>query len=94
MCNRYLTGVQGFRLEFVFAKNPFFTNEVLAKEYHFAAGTDGDSTHYLDHTTVAQPIAWIAGKDLTKRQVKRTVVARRTGALCLASRVSSSLTPS
>lgn len=63
--------VPGFRLEFEFAQNEFFTNKVLTKSYFYQqqAGYGGDFIY--DHAE-GMDIAWNEDKDLTmKIETKR-----------------------
>lgn len=54
----------GFRLEFEFSENPYFTNKVLTKTYYYQdqAGYGGDFVY--DHAEGTE-INWIKDKDLT-----------------------------
>jgi nucleosome assembly protein 1-like 1 len=56
--------VPGFRIEFEFAENDFFTDKVLTKSYYYQqqAGYGGDFIY--DHAEGAE-IHWKEGKDLT-----------------------------
>lgn len=75
---RFLTDVRlsyldvpGFRIEFEFAENEFFTNKVLTKSYFYQqqAGYGGDFIY--DHAE-GMDIEWKEGKDLTvKIETKR-----------------------
>jgi len=75
---RFLTDVRlsyldvpGFRIEFEFAENEFFTNKVLTKSYFYQqqAGYGGDFIY--DHAE-GMDIQWKEGKDLTvKIETKR-----------------------
>jgi nucleosome assembly protein 1-like 1 len=75
---RFLTDVRlsyldvpGFRIEFEFAENEFFTNKVLTKSYFYQqqAGYGGDFIY--DHAE-GMDIQWNEGKDLTvKIETKR-----------------------
>lgn len=63
--------VPGFRIEFEFADNEFFTNKVLTKSYYYQqqAGYGGDFIY--DHAE-GMDIQWNDGKDLTvKIETKR-----------------------
>lgn len=63
--------VPGFRIEFEFAENEFFTNKVLTKAYYYQqqAGYGGDFIY--DHAE-GMDIQWNDGKDLTvKIETKR-----------------------
>lgn len=62
----------GFRLEFVFGKNEFFTNSILTKEYHLAAPTSPMDDDYVYDHAVGCKIAWLAGKNLCFKTVTKT----------------------
>ncbi|OQR97879.1 nucleosome assembly protein 1 [Achlya hypogyna] len=62
-----LTETNGFRLEFHFAPNDFFTNEVLTKVYDVAEGPTGDA---MLKNIVGTPIAWNEGKNLCEKKKK------------------------
>ncbi|KAK7102945.1 protein SET-like [Littorina saxatilis] len=49
----------GYKINFFFKSNPFFTNEVLCKEFHLAQTGDPESK--------STPIEWKNGMDLTAR---------------------------
>lgn len=57
----------GYRIQFHFAPNPFFENNMLAKEF-FLGGPSGP----MSKSTV---IEWKEGKDLQKSQLKRKQLA-------------------
>jgi nucleosome assembly protein 1-like 1 len=70
--------VPGFRIEFEFADNEFFTNKILTKSYFYQqqAGYGGDFIY--DHAE-GMEIQWNEGKDLTvkietKRQRNKSTV--------------------
>mmetsp|Transcript_122564 Transcript_122564/g.357914 ORF Transcript_122564/g.357914 Transcript_122564/m.357914 type:complete len:354 (-) Transcript_122564:90-1151(-) len=60
---------KGFRLEFHFAENPYFTEEVLWKEYHI-----GEIAPYTDDVKAKEiavcEISWKPGKNVTVEVVK------------------------
>lgn len=49
----------GYRINFVFDTNPYFSNETLTKEFHLNDSGDPSSQ--------STPIKWKDGKDLTKK---------------------------
>ncbi|OQS05058.1 inactive ubiquitin carboxyl-terminal hydrolase [Thraustotheca clavata] len=62
-----LTETNGFRLEFHFTKNEYFTNEVLTKVYDVAEGPSGDA---MLKNIVGTPINWNEGKNLCEKKKK------------------------
>ncbi|XP_078380580.1 protein SET-like [Oculina patagonica] len=54
----------GYRIKFGFTENPYFTNEVLYKEFIL--------NEHGDQSSRATPIKWKAGMDLTQRRKPRT----------------------
>merc|ERR1711874_141590 len=59
---------KGFKLEFHFVKNPFFTNEKLWKEYHTQEGSP--YTGEMNVTEIKScEISWLDGKDVTVETV-------------------------
>jgi nucleosome assembly protein 1-like 1 len=82
---RYLTDIRlayldvpGFKIEFEFAENEFFTDKILTKSYFYQqqAGYGGDFIY--DHAD-GQEIHWKEGKDLTvkietKRQRNKSIL--------------------
>ncbi|CAE8621987.1 unnamed protein product [Polarella glacialis] len=63
---------KGFKLSFHFVENPFFTNDVLWKEYHTEEGSP--YTGEIDTTEIkACEITWSEGKDVTVETVKKKV---------------------
>ena len=83
---RYLTDIRlsyldvpGFRIEFVFADNEFFTDKILTKSYFYQqeAGYGGDFIY--DHAE-GMDIKWNEGKNLTvkietKRQRNKSILS-------------------
>jgi len=68
----YLEGKPGFRLEFEFAPNEFFSNSVLTKEYHLA-DTDGSGKEdYVYDYATGSKIDWKPNKNLCSKVVVRT----------------------
>ncbi|CAE8623005.1 unnamed protein product [Polarella glacialis] len=61
---------KGYRLKFLFAENPYFTNAILSKEYHSA-----ESSPYTGEVNVSEingcTINWKDGKDVTTALVKK-----------------------
>ncbi|TPX36368.1 hypothetical protein SmJEL517_g01551 [Synchytrium microbalum] len=70
--NIYLEDNPGFRLEFVFSENPYFTDTTLTKTYFLALSPDpSDSEVVYDHAEGSE-IHWKEGKDLTvKTEIKK-----------------------
>merc|ERR1712232_904376 len=66
---------KGFKLTFIFAENPYFTNATLTKEYHVK-----EESPYTQEASVteikASPIDWKAGKDVTIEMVSKKVKGR------------------
>lgn len=62
----------GFRLDFVFGENPFFTNTVLSKEYHLAAPTSSSEQDFIYDHAVGTEINWKEGKNLCFKTVTKT----------------------
>ncbi|KDO29339.1 hypothetical protein SPRG_05875 [Saprolegnia parasitica CBS 223.65] len=71
-----LTETNGFRLEFHFAPNEFFTNDVLTKVYDVAEGPSGDA---MLKNIVGTPINWNEGKNCARRR-RRSSRRPRTAA--------------
>ncbi|KAG8380104.1 hypothetical protein BUALT_Bualt07G0158900 [Buddleja alternifolia] len=71
---KYLTDIKwcridnpkGFRLEFFFATNPFFTNSVLTKTYHMI-----DEDDPMLEKAIGTEIEWYPGKCLTQKVLKK-----------------------
>lgn len=51
----------GYRISFHFKENPYFTNDVITKEFHLAA--ENQSTDFTQ-TSTSTAIQWKEGKDL------------------------------
>lgn len=51
----------GYRISFHFKENPYFTNDVITKEFHLAAE---QSTTDFTQTSTSTAIKWKEGKDL------------------------------
>lgn len=68
----YLESGPGFRLDFHFESNEYFTNQVLSKEYHLVNPTTaGHSEMVYDHATGTE-ISWKDGKNLCFKTVTKT----------------------
>lgn len=52
----------GYSISFHFKENPYFTNEILTKEFHLAA--ENQSTTDFTQTSTSTTIKWKEGKDL------------------------------
>jgi nucleosome assembly protein 1-like 1 len=68
----YLAGNPGFRLDFLFGPNDFFSNAVLSKEYHLENPTSVEYDQLVYDHAVGTPIAWKEGKNLCFRTVTKT----------------------
>ncbi|KAI3849845.1 hypothetical protein MKW98_026759 [Papaver atlanticum] len=56
---------KGFKLEFLFDTNPYFSNTVLTKTYHLI-----DDVETIVEKVIGTKIEWNAGKSLTQKVVK------------------------
>lgn len=63
--NQEITGKPGFKIQFVFSPNEFFTNEILEKTYLYQdeVGYSGD---FVYDRAIGTEIRWKEDKDLTK----------------------------
>jgi len=65
----------GFTLHFHFAKNEFFTNSVLTKQYDMKCLPDPEDPFSFEGPEIFKcvgcPIDWLPGKNLTVKQVKK-----------------------
>merc|ERR1719352_456933 len=65
----------GFTLKFHFAKNDFFTNSVLTKQYDMKCLPDPEDPFSFEGPEIFKcvgcPIDWLPGKNLTVKQVKK-----------------------
>jgi len=65
----------GFTLNFHFAKNDFFTNSVLTKQYDMKCLPDPEDPFSFEGPEIFKcvgcPIDWLPGKNLTVKQVKK-----------------------
>jgi nucleosome assembly protein 1-like 1 len=64
--------VKGFTLKFHFVENPFFSNEVLTKEYHTEEGSPYTGETNTKKIVVSE-IKWKPGKDVTVEKVAKKV---------------------
>jgi len=73
----------GFTLYFHFQENPFFTNEVLTKEYTLRGGPDPDNLLQYDGPEIISckgcKIDWKEGKDVTKKTMKVKTISGKKG---------------
>ncbi|KAF8820461.1 nucleosome assembly protein (nap) protein [Cardiosporidium cionae] len=67
---------ESFRLIFMFAPNPYFTNTVLTKQYNVET-EEGEEDAMLQ-STVSTVIEWNEGKDVTKKTITRKTTNKRT----------------
>eukprot|EP00164_Ancoracysta_twista_P012712 GFYU01020041.1.p1 GENE.GFYU01020041.1~~GFYU01020041.1.p1 ORF type:complete len:610 (-),score=252.27 GFYU01020041.1:128-1894(-) len=65
------TTSNGFRLEFTFEGNPYFSNKTLSKEYTYTAG----AVDKIAEITGCE-VKWNAGKDVTIAQITKKVKAK------------------
>lgn len=68
----FLENGPGFRLEFFFAENPYFSNRVLTKEYYLASPTCPTGEDYVYDHAVGTDIDWKEGKNLCFKTVTKT----------------------
>lgn len=56
----------GFKISFHFKENPYFTNDVITKEFHLAASESVNQSTTTDftQTSTSTTIKWKEGKDL------------------------------
>ncbi|CAO1414774.1 unnamed protein product [Diamesa serratosioi] len=65
----------GYKISFSFKENPYFSNDVLTKEFHLAVDSNSSNPN---HTSTSTPILWKEGKDLLKQlQNKQTSNSRK-----------------
>ncbi len=62
----------GFKLEFVFGPNEFFSNTILTKEYFLAEPEEGMQSEFVYDHAKGSEIAWKAEKNLCSKTVVRT----------------------
>lgn len=83
----YLDDNPGFKLDFVFGPNEFFTNEVLSKTYYLADDEDNEYGDVVFDYAEGTEITWKEGKDATvkvelkkqrNKQNNRTRVVKKT----------------
>ncbi|KAK4366263.1 hypothetical protein RND71_014143 [Anisodus tanguticus] len=61
-----LDDAKGFKLEFFFDTNPYFSNSVLTKTYHMIS----EDEHILENA-IGTEIEWFPGKTLTQKILKK-----------------------
>lgn len=65
----------GYKISFSFKENPYFSNDVLTKEFHLAVDSNSSNPN---HTSTSTTIQWKEGKDLLKQlQNKQTSNSRK-----------------
>lgn len=76
----YFSDKPGFKLEFEFAPNEYFSNALLTKEYHLAVpdADDGNYDDFVYDHAVGTEIDWKPGKNLCFKSVVRTQRHRTT----------------
>ncbi|CAG2111736.1 unnamed protein product, partial [Medioppia subpectinata] len=66
---------EGFKLEFVFSPNEFFSNEILTKEYDLRCGPDDEDPFSYDGISIVKckgcKIEWKKGKNVTEKTVTK-----------------------
>lgn len=60
----------GFKLEFEFAENPFFTNKILTKTYYYMEESGPSNVFLYDHAE-GDKVDWKENADLTVRTVTK-----------------------
>ncbi|PJF18843.1 hypothetical protein PSACC_01346 [Paramicrosporidium saccamoebae] len=70
----YLPGKPGFKIDFEFAPNDFFSNTLLSKEYHLANPdeNEGDYDDFVYDHAVGTEINWKGDKNLCFKTIVRT----------------------
>ena len=76
----YLLDNPGFKLEFFFDENVYFTNNVLTKVYYLQEDEDGDADDLMYDHAEGTVISWKEGKNLavkieTKKQRHKGMLA-------------------
>jgi len=70
---------KGFKLDFIFATNPYFTNSSLTAEYHY-----GEYSYYREELDVKEikgcTIDWKSGMDVTVEKVKKQAKGKKKSA--------------
>ncbi|RHN73533.1 putative nucleosome assembly protein (NAP) [Medicago truncatula] len=61
------TEPQGFKLEFFFDSNPYFSNTILTKTYHMV-----DEDEFIMEKAIGTEIEWLPGKSLTEKKDPNT----------------------
>lgn len=73
----------GFKLEFEFAENPFFTNKILTRSYEFADDIPKEELYVNSSlspkNTAGTEIQWKDGKNITKKVTTTTQRNKKTG---------------
>ena len=69
----YLDDFTGFRLEFAFAPNPYFSDALLTKTFHipFMMGGGRLGSDPTIEKIVGCDINWLPGKNVTEKEVKK-----------------------
>lgn len=69
----YLSDNPGFKIEFEFSPNEFFSNDIIVKEYHLACPDAEDhTTDFVYDHAVGSKILWKEGKNLCFKTITRT----------------------
>lgn len=71
----YFADKPGFKIEFEFGPNEYFTNTLLTKEYHLAEQEGGQEDYVYDHA-VGSKIEWKPQKNLCFKTVLQNQVHR------------------
>ncbi|XP_029637558.1 protein SET isoform X1 [Octopus sinensis] len=68
----------GYRVKFHFSPNPYFSNDILCKEFHLATTGMSNISSLWDPASKSTSINWQDGMDLTKKvQREQIVIADR-----------------
>lgn len=74
-----------YKLEFHFAANPYFTNEVLTKQYHLKSKVDDEEPFAFEGPEIYRcegcTIDWTPGKNLTVKTIKKKQKHKSRGAV-------------
>lgn len=68
----YFPDKPGFKLDFEFGPNDFFSNSILSKEYHLDNPEEGEQDDFVYDHAVGTEILWKNGKNLCFKTVVRT----------------------